>query len=247
MEKHIKTLDENENIYIDLVLPPEQKETAEFLQKNIFAKLPAKHFFLVGGTAIALKYGHRQSVDFDFFSFPQESKPDAQIETVDLLFRNHNFYHRENIPIQYGQQHYLIKSVGITFMGFQNSQAESEDELYKLPAFPTEKIFGFDTLNILDLGALKAFARCQRSKMKDVVDLAEMLRQGVSLQKIITTAQKIFGYDFHPKEFLTACLNLEDIIDNAIDEPIIFLNNKDTDFYIKYLKSEIKKYYARTA
>jgi len=26
------------------------------------------HFILYGGTAIALRFGHRQSVDFDFFS-----------------------------------------------------------------------------------------------------------------------------------------------------------------------------------
>ncbi|SLM30641.1 hypothetical protein MTBBW1_2360024 [Desulfamplus magnetovallimortis] len=232
----------------DQVLPPEQIKTADFLKTEIFPKLPEEHFFLVGGTAIALHYGHRQSIDFDFFSFPKENKPDSQVEAVDRLFRNYNLYHRENIPIQYGQQHYLIKGVGITFMGFQNSQAESELELYKLPVFPTEKIFGFDTLSIRDLGALKAFARCQRSKMKDVVDLAEMLRHGVSLQDIITTAEKIFKYDFHPKEFLTACMDLEDIFDNnAIDEPIMFLNGKETDFYIDYLKSAIRKYYDRTS
>lgn len=231
-------------INIDLVLPPEQKKVAEFLQKNIFSNLPAKHFFLVGGTAISLKYGHRQSIDFDFFSFPKQNDVDPTIQTVDQLFRKHGIYYRKDFEPIYGQQHYLIDDVGITFMGFQNSQAENEQELYKLPVFPTEKILNFDTLNIKDLGALKAFARCQRSKMKDIVDIAEILRQGVSFQEIIKTAEQIFGYDFSDKEFLSACLNLDDILENAIDEQIVSLNNKDSDFYIEYLKAELEKFYA---
>ena len=116
--------------------------------------------------------------------------------------------------------------------------------MYKLPLFPSEKISGFDTLNITDLAALKAFARCQRAKIKDIVDLAEILLHQVPLQDIISTAEKIFGYDFSPKEFLNACVNMDDILENPIDEPIIFLNNKDVDFYISSLKAELKKYYA---
>ncbi len=68
----------------------------------------------------------------------------------------------------------------------------------------SEEILGFETLKIKDLGALKAFARCQRSKIKDIVDIAEILQHQVSLQDIISTAEQIFGYDFSAKEFLNA-------------------------------------------
>lgn len=231
---------------LEAILPPEQREVADFLQNKIFPYLPEEHFFLVGGTAISLKFGHRRSIDFDFFSFPQKNELDSQVQVVDHLFRKHDIYHRKDFTHQYGQQHYLINNVGITFMSFQNTQAEREQELYKLPVFPTEKIFDFDTLKITDLAALKAFARCQRSKMKDIVDVAEILRHQVSLQDIIATAEKIFGYDFVPKEFLSACVNIDDIWDNAMDEPIVFVNNKDIDFYILQLKAELKKYYAGT-
>ncbi len=128
-------------------------------------------------------------------------------------------------------------------MSFQNQNADNAQELYRLPVFPTEKIFGFDTLNIRDLGALKAFARCQRSKMKDVMDLAEILRQRVPVQEIISTAEQIFGYDFSAKEFVNSCLNIDDILENALDENIDFLNDKDIDFYTNYLKSKLKEYY----
>ncbi len=232
-----------ERLNIDRVLPPEQREVGEFLQKEIFSQIPENHFFLVGGTAIALRYGHRQSIAFDFFSFPVQNEIDSQIKVIDQLFRKHGIYYRKDFELIYGQQHYNINGVGITFMGFQNLQAEHERELYKLPVHPTEKIFGFDTLDIRDLGALKAFARCQRSKMKDVVDIAEMIKNEVPLQEIITTAEQIFGYDFSAKEFLGACLDIDDITSNELDDNIKFLNNKNTDFYTGYLKSELEKFY----
>ncbi len=230
-------------INIDTVLPPEQKRVAAFLKKEIFFQLPPQHFFLVGGTAISLKYGHRQSIDFDFFSFPPQKDSDPQVEAVDQLFRQHGIYYRQDFDPLYGQQHYLVEGVGITFMSFQNSQAEHEQELYRLPVFPTEKIFGFDTLHIKDLAALKAFARCQRSKMKDIVDLAEILRHQVPLQDIIRTAEQIFSYDFSNKEFLGACSNIDDVLENALDEKIDFLDNRGIDDYINFLKSEVKKFY----
>jgi Nucleotidyl transferase AbiEii toxin, Type IV TA system len=42
------------------------------------------HFILYGGTAIALRLGHRQSVDFDFFS-PVTFEPHSLLKTVPYL------------------------------------------------------------------------------------------------------------------------------------------------------------------
>ena len=45
------------------ILPQEQKK----IYKNL-SFLKNKGFILFGGTAIALQLGHRQSIDFDFFT-----------------------------------------------------------------------------------------------------------------------------------------------------------------------------------
>ena len=39
------------------------------------------HFVLYGGTALALRLGHRQSIDFDFFT-AEEFAPDALLRTL---------------------------------------------------------------------------------------------------------------------------------------------------------------------
>lgn len=55
-------------------------DTLELL-KTIVSKPEMKGFRLVGGTALALQYGHRQSVDLVFFGSPLASQED----TIDML------------------------------------------------------------------------------------------------------------------------------------------------------------------
>ncbi len=55
-------------------------DTLELL-KAIVSKPEMKGFRLVGGTALALQYGHRQSVDLDFFGSPLASQED----TIEML------------------------------------------------------------------------------------------------------------------------------------------------------------------
>ncbi len=229
---------------VEHVLPPEQQKTALFLQENIFSNLPEKHFLLAGGTALALKYGHRQSIDFDFFSFPQQTLHDPLIKDVDNLFRQHGIYQRKDIEFMAGQVHYRINNVAVLFSVFQNFSAEHEDEFYKLPIYKSEKIHGFNVLSTLDLAGMKAFARCHRSKMKDMVDLSEILHHDISLQEIIVTAEKQFGYDISGKEILNHCLNRDDIQENLLDEPIVYLNNHTTSYYMDFLKEQALKIYA---
>ena len=46
------------------MLPREQNALCQLLAAQIWLK----SFYLVGGTALSLQIGHRQSVDFDFFT-----------------------------------------------------------------------------------------------------------------------------------------------------------------------------------
>ena len=55
-------------------------DTLELL-KTISSKAEMQGLRLVGGTALALQYGHRQSVDLDFFGSPLASQED----TIDML------------------------------------------------------------------------------------------------------------------------------------------------------------------
>ena len=222
------------------ILPPEQLQAARFLSERIFPHLPERHFYLVGGTALALRFGHRQSIDFDFFSFPMDTTTDPAIATVDSLFRQQGIYQRGDVESVYGQLHYMINGVAVLFSVFQNFSAEYKEEFYRIPLLETEKTaFGFDIPHPLDLAGMKVFARCHRSKMKDLVDIAEILEHGFSLLEIIKIAEKQFGYDISAKEILNSCVNVDDILHNSIDEPIAFLRNRNVEEYLSFLKMKV--------
>ena len=59
-----------------------QPDTLELL-KAISAQPEIKQLRLVGGTALALQYGHRQSVDLDFFG----KLPEDKDELIDVVRR----------------------------------------------------------------------------------------------------------------------------------------------------------------
>lgn len=54
-------------LHLQTILP----DTLELL-KRLSAQPEMQGMRLVGGTALALQYGHRQSVDLDFFGMPVE-------------------------------------------------------------------------------------------------------------------------------------------------------------------------------
>jgi hypothetical protein len=63
----------------------------------------------------------------------------------------------------------------------------------------------------LTLAALKAYALGRRSKWKDYVDLYFIIKSGVSLKRIISRADKIFGNNFNEKIFRVQLAYFKDI------------------------------------
>lgn len=53
------------------------------LLKTLMAQEELRELRLVGGTSLALQYGHRQSIDLDFFGKPQSS----QDEILNMVMR----------------------------------------------------------------------------------------------------------------------------------------------------------------
>jgi len=119
----------------------------------LFEKFHSR-FGLVGGTAIALHLGHRESIDFDFFgneafenekilSFMRKQYP------IEALIRND----KEELT-------FLIQGVRVTFLTYPYNLSFpcSFEDVILLPDIPT-------------LAAMKLFALGRRAKWKDYVDI----------------------------------------------------------------------------
>ena len=164
-----------------VVLHPEilTKKQRELLP---LAKKFYKDFGLVGGTAIALHIGHRESIDFDFFSF--EKFKNVNIKKRILRSKKIDKVIRDETE----QFTFIINGVLFTFFRypFEINYEVDFDQTLKTPS-------------LLALAAMKIFALGRRAKWKDYVDLYFIIRDFHSLSEIIKQAENIFGNEFNEK------------------------------------------------
>lgn len=135
-------------------------------------------FVLYGGTALALRLAHRQSIDFDFFAHDSFSAREL-LDGLRWLGRLEVIEMRDDdlTVIEPG-------GVQLAFYGGLGLQAVAE------PSLAAEN--GLVVASIFDLAGTKAKALLDRSEWKDYVDIAVLLRAGHRLADVIGYATTIF-------------------------------------------------------
>lgn len=170
------------------VLPPEQRE--------IWPQLVASFsmgFVLYGGTAVALRLGHRTSVDFDFFT---EKPLDHE-----NLERGFPFLGRSRILQDRKDTLTVLApagkgSVKVSFFGgIDIGRAGTPD---RTPDGVAE------VASLLDLLATKLKVMLQRIEAKDYRDVAAILRTDVGLDEGLAAASALYGFSFQPSEAVKA-------------------------------------------
>jgi len=158
------------------ILTKEQEELLPLVAKF------SRNFRLVGGTAVALQIGHRESIDFDLFSL--RGFQNANIRKRILGYTNIDRIVRDET----GQYTMIIKGVYFTFFHypFEVEFAKNFDDIIKMP-------------DLLTLAAMKVHALGRRAKWKDYVDLYFIIKNFHSLSEIIKKAKKLFQNEFNEK------------------------------------------------
>jgi hypothetical protein len=169
------------------ILSDAQRELLPFVQSL------RKEFYLVGGTALALQIGHRQSIDFDLFK-----KSNVRRERLAEKLREHRLAF-QLVFADAESFHVIAKGVKITFFQFPfNVPAKLAFEGIRMP-------------DLLHLAAMKAYALGRRAKWKDYLDLYFILRDHFPLEVVTTKTQEIFPDLFSPKLFVQQLCYFEDI------------------------------------
>ena len=200
-----------QKVYLN-ILSNEQQEILPLIQHFY------KDYVLVGGTAIALQLGHRESIDFDLFTFKNKN----QFKTIDELSKISTFPIVKLRELK-DQAHFTINGVKITFFNYS----------YQIKSY--QKIDKIKMPTLLTLAAMKAFALGGRAKWKDYVDLYFILTDGIALEEIIKTAKELFNTPtatvFSEKLFIEQLTYYKDI---SYDEEVIYtIKNAPTDDEIK--------------
>lgn len=141
-------------------------DTLELL-KAISAQPEVKELRLVGGTALALQYGHRQSVDLDFFG----KLPEDKDELIDVVRRvgDVTVLNRSKIILQM-----VVNQVKVDFVDYSRYPWIDEPILGD----------GFVLASDKDIAAMKINAIMGRGTRKDFIDLYVLL-QHYSLTQIM--------------------------------------------------------------
>ncbi|OGJ16068.1 MAG: hypothetical protein A2632_01360 [Candidatus Pacebacteria bacterium RIFCSPHIGHO2_01_FULL_46_16] len=136
--------------------------------------------YLVGGTALALQFGHRRSIDFDLFS-------NQPLEPVKVLQQVKAVSSVDRVLVSSSDELTLIANgVKMTWYNFGFTiPVAFEAEFCRLP----------DSLTI---GAMKLFALGHRAKWKDYLDLYFILKE-FSLEQLVARTKDLFSSAFEEK------------------------------------------------
>ena len=170
------------------ILSDRQRELLAFIAQF------KQDFYLVGGTAIALHIGHRQSIDFDLFTKKKLKKSTIKQRVFELPYSQKILFDDTD------QIHFYIHDVKVTFF------------IYPYPVKHPEMLNDVISMpSLISLAAMKAFALGRRAKWKDYVDLYFLLKNHFSIKEISAEAKQIFGQLFSEKLFRTQLAFHKDI------------------------------------
>lgn len=181
------TLSQTLNPRLDLLPAPQQRIWGDLRD------VPSG-FVLWGGTALALHLGHRQSVDFDFFS-------DTNVDFDNML---------RGVPLLQGCQ-VTGRSAG-SMNCIVDRDGPVKLSFFAVPGVlsPTEPAHivsenGLHVASVRDLSAMKVKVVQDRAEAKDYIDVDAILRlSDISLREALATAKHVYGTSFNPAISLKA-------------------------------------------
>jgi len=153
----------------------------------------AKQFYLAGGTALALHYGHRRSIDLDWFSNKEFSVPRLR----DKLAAGSG--ELTVVAEDKGTLHGVMNRVRLSFLYYP----------YKL-LWPTIKYNGVNLADPRDIACMKLLAISNRGSKKDFFDLYILLKYYQLAQLFVWFDRKFSGTRYNHLHLLKSLLYFDD-------------------------------------
>jgi hypothetical protein len=143
-------------------------------------------FVLYGGTALALRRGHRTSEDFDFFTNASVVPDDLERE-IDFLAGAERLQASPNTLVSLVDRGGPVK---VSFFGGLGLRRVADPDV--------ADGVGVRIASLLDLAATKMAVVQGRAEAKDYRDIAELIAAGVALAEALAAARAVYGAAFNP-------------------------------------------------
>jgi Nucleotidyl transferase AbiEii toxin, Type IV TA system len=185
------------------ILPPPQRRLWDEL-----AAVPGE-FVLYGGTALALHFGHGQSVDFHFFG----SQPLDLALSVPAIPFLAGAIETQRAPNTFGCTVDRGGVIQLSFFGLPGLPHLSP------PLIAPDN--GLQVASLLDLAGTKASVVQVRAEAKDYIDIDALLTDGrIDLPTALAAARAIYGTKFNPQNTLKALSYFEDGNLRRLPQPV---------------------------
>jgi len=182
-------------------------------------------FYLAGGTALALHFSHRTSVDFDFYT-KENFNQEELIKELKKIGKIINIFLVEKNTLGA-----IIDNIEVTFFKYDY------DLIGKFSVLENIKI-----ASVKDIAAMKVVAIVQRGTQRDFIDIFYLSKK-FGLKKIINWTQKKY-----PEYSIPLCLKALTYFDDAIENDEnkqrikVFDKNFNWSQAKKYIEEEVFKY-----
>ena len=164
-------------------------------------------FYLAGGTGLALRLGHRRSLDLDFFSTTGFA-PNRMLERLTSMNRDVRVLSRESDTL-----HVSLDSTKVSFLAYP----------YPL-LFPLNDFEGVDIADPRDIACMKINAISGRGVRRDFIDLYAIAQTHGLSELLVLFDRKYEGIEFSRIHLLKALTHFEDAEKDPSPELLVDLD-----------------------
>lgn len=187
-----------------------------------------KPYLLVGGTALSLQIGTRQSEDLDFMKWRTSKTEKMEVEWYQIekqLAAIGDIEHKDILDIDHVE--YLVSGVKFSFYACPKYSPVSE---------PVDYLNLLRLADVASIGVMKMEVMLRRSNFRDYYDIYSILKAGMPVNDLINRALNYSGHKLKSKNLLAILTNGTRFTRDARFEqlePVYTVTPQEIEEYIK--------------
>ena len=187
-----------------------------------------KPYLLVGGTALSLQIGTRQSEDLDFMKWRTSKAEKMEVAWYQIekeLVTVGEIQHKDILDIDHVE--YVVAGVKLSF--YASPKHSPVDK-------PVDYLNHIRLADVKAIGAMKMEVMLRRSNFRDYYDIYSILKSGVSIHELISLALTYSGHRLKSKNLLAMLTNGNRFTRDAHFEqlaPVYAVTAQEIEDYIK--------------
>lgn len=187
-----------------------------------------KPYLLVGGTALSLQIGTRQSEDLDFMKWRTSKAEKMEVAWYRVekeLATVGDIQHKDILDVDHVE--YVVSGVKFSFYACPK---------YSPVSAPVEYLNNLRLADVKSIGAMKMEVMMRRSNFRDYYDIYSILKSGVPVNDLISLALTYSGHKLKSKNLLAMLTNGSRFTRDAHFEqlePVYAVTTQEIEDYIK--------------